>query len=162
MRQRTLSALTWRAGVAVAATVLAAGTGATTFHLVNDTTTDGTELERHDTTTTTTVDDTTTTTDGVDAGSLEDQGADKDAVTADESTAGDHPDHPDNFGATVSADARDGGVDGQEISEMAHERNDARKASAVDATADDDSDQPSGNADDHRQDGEHRPDQTED
>jgi hypothetical protein len=40
--------------------------------------------------------------------------------------------HPENFGATVSADARDGGVDGREISEQAHARNqqraDAREA----------------------------------
>jgi len=32
------------------------------------------------------------------------------------------------FGQSVAADARDGGVDGQEISERAHERNDLRKA----------------------------------
>lgn len=35
---------------------------------------------------------------------------------------------PKNFGESVSKDARDGGVDGQEISKLAHERNAARKA----------------------------------
>ena len=45
-------------------------------------------------------------------------------------TSDDHgrDEHPDNFGAMVSEDARDGGVDGHEISEAAHERNEKRQA----------------------------------
>lgn len=43
------------------------------------------------------------------------------------------------FGAIVSEDAREGGVDGQEISELAHANNEARKA-ARDADADADAD----------------------
>ena len=35
------------------------------------------------------------------------------------------------FGQSVAADARDGGVDGQEIRERAHERNQERRADAV-------------------------------
>lgn len=35
---------------------------------------------------------------------------------------------PKNFGETVSKDARDGGVDGQKISQLAHERNAARRS----------------------------------
>ncbi|MGY1689174.1 hypothetical protein [Geodermatophilus sp. SYSU D01105] len=37
------------------------------------------------------------------------------------------PAHPGDFGARVSEDARDGGVDGQEIRDAAHARNEARK-----------------------------------
>jgi hypothetical protein len=40
----------------------------------------------------------------------------------------DQPVHPDNFGAKVSADARDGGVNGREISRQAQHRNDERRA----------------------------------
>jgi hypothetical protein len=40
----------------------------------------------------------------------------------------DQPVHPDNFGAKVSADARDGGVNGREISRQAQQRNDERRA----------------------------------
>lgn len=35
------------------------------------------------------------------------------------------------FGQSVAADARDGGVDGQQISQRAHERNDLRKDAAT-------------------------------
>ena len=35
------------------------------------------------------------------------------------------------FGQSVAADARDGGVDGQQISQRAHERNDVRKDAAT-------------------------------
>ena len=153
MRKRIVTGLTWRAGVAIAATALAAGTGATAFHLVNDTEAgDGTTIENH-ATTTTTEDTTTTTVDdhGADlkANANADDKADKDADEneAGDDAQGDEHEHPDNFGAVVSEDAHDGGVDGQEISEMAHERNDARQADnendKVDASAD------------HRQDGEH-------
>jgi hypothetical protein len=139
MPQRILSSLTWKAGVAVAATALAAGTGATTVHLVSDSHAadhPAADVSEHVTTTTTT---TSTTVD--DGSSTEDESDDVEAktVTDDAST-----EHPDNFGAVVSEDAHDGGVDGQEISDMAHERNDARKAGAEHATADD---HPSG--DDH-------------
>ena len=149
MPQRLLTSLTWKAGVAIAATALAAGTGATTFHLVNDShpSDDPAEISEHGSTTTTTsttVDGSTTSTTADDHG-------------ADANTAGDQPDHPDNFGATVSEDAHDGGVDGQEISDMAHARNDARKAGTDHATADDqksDDEQGEDSADDEG--GEHR------
>ena len=154
MRQRIITGLTWRAGVAIAATALAAGTGATAFHLVNDTEAgDGTTIENHATTTTTVDDTTTTTADDHDADAKTHDGVEADDVNAD------HPEHPDNFGATVSADAQDGGVDGQEISDMAHERNDARQAANehANANADDkgDDDGEQGVSADHRQDGEH-------
>lgn len=41
------------------------------------------------------------------------------------------PQHPDNFGSQVSQDARDGGVDGQQISQEAHDRNQQRKSGTV-------------------------------
>src|SRR6059058_2039300 len=102
MRHNVLSALSWRAGVAVAAVALAAGTGATTVHLVNDSHADGHPAvdASHDTTTTT--GDTTTTLDDTST-TVDDHGADA-ATTADDDTAS----HPDNFGATVSEDAKDG------------------------------------------------------
>lgn len=54
------------------------------------------------------------------------------------------PTTKDNFGAVVSADARDGGVDGQEISAEAHARNETRKAQRstppVEDETDDDTD----------------------
>lgn len=40
------------------------------------------------------------------------------------------------FGQSVAADARDGGVDGQEIRERAHERNAERRAGTQDGTED--------------------------
>jgi hypothetical protein len=67
------------------------------------------------TTTSTTVAPSTTTT-AHDAD--DDQGRDADEVERE---------HPDNFGAVVSKDARDGGVDGHEISRLAHDRNDDRR-----------------------------------
>ena len=40
---------------------------------------------------------------------------------------------PKNFGETVSKDARDGGVDGHQISQLAHDRNAARKSGETEA-----------------------------
>lgn len=67
-----------------------------------------------------------------------DDPADADAANGDEGTEdGEDPaveapgrDLPDaaQFGQSVAADARDGGVDGQEIRERAHDRNEARRA----------------------------------
>lgn len=58
--------------------------------------------------------------------------------------------HPDNFGALVSEDAHDGGVDGQEISAKARARNEARRAARAAASADD-TDDTTSPADGHRQ-----------
>jgi hypothetical protein len=149
MPQRILSSLSWKAGIAIAATALAAGTGATTFHLASDSHAGdhpAAESEHGSTTTTTAVGTTTTT-----------AGADDEGKSGDATTAG-QPDHPDNFGAIVSKDAQDGGVDGQEISDMAHARNDARKLAADNATTADDNgkdeadDQDENEGDDHRSD----------
>jgi hypothetical protein len=64
-----------------------------------------------------------------------------------EETADDElPGPDDNFGKWVSAQAKEGGVDGQEISAAAHARNEARKAAREDDGADesDDEDDESG------------------
>jgi hypothetical protein len=139
MRHRLLSSLSWKAGIAIAATALAAGTGAGTVHLVGDShrSGDGTEVtDDHDGTTTTT-EDTTTTTSSTTVD--DDHDADASARAADDDAT---DEHPDNFGAVVSEDAKDGGVDGHEISDMAHARNDARRAEAGDDTeVDDDEDE---------------------
>ena len=82
------------------------------------------EVTTTTTTTSTTVPSTTTTT-----------------VVEDEKDDEAKAEHPDNFGAMVSEDARDGGVDGQEISERAHARNEARRAEQTSA------------ADEHRKNG---------
>jgi hypothetical protein len=175
MPQRILSSLTWKAGVAIAATAIAAGTGATTFNLVNDSHPAGdpaVEVSDHASTTTTTVDGSTTTCTTVDDHGDDDGTA---ATNATNETA--TTEHPDNIGKTVSEDAHDGGVDGQEISDMAHERNAAR-AGADHATADDHSDEADDQGqdeaddqgDDHRadandhagQDGSHQDDGTDD
>ncbi|MGY1639657.1 hypothetical protein ACI782_00790 [Geodermatophilus sp. SYSU D00703] len=50
--------------------------------------------------------------------------ADEDAQPVEDET---EATHPDNFGAYVSGQAHDGGVDGQEISDAAHARNQQRK-----------------------------------
>jgi uncharacterized membrane protein YgcG len=47
-----------------------------------------------------------------------------DDVTGDDSG---EPAHPSNFGGTVSSDAKDGGVDGQQVSQEAHDKNRKRK-----------------------------------
>ncbi|MEN3271432.1 MAG: hypothetical protein V7636_193 [Actinomycetota bacterium] len=154
MPKRLLSSLSWKAGVAVAAFALAAGTGATTFSLVNDSSSGDTPTV------------TSTDTHGVSADHANDHAGDKDdegddaadddttkTVTAD----ADANEHPDNFGAVVSADAKDGGVDGQTISDMAHAKNDLRKANS-NTSADD-----HGKADDdHGVDGQEKADDAND
>ena len=62
-----------------------------------------------------------------DALELETADADDDAKDDAVESADAKAEH-DNFGAIVSADAQDGGVDGQEISEMARARAEARQA----------------------------------
>ncbi|MGY1707212.1 hypothetical protein ACI79C_21840 [Geodermatophilus sp. SYSU D00697] len=59
-----------------------------------------------------------------DDGAGDDAPADEQPQPVQEDT---EPAHPENFGARVSADARDGGVDGSQISAEAHARNEARK-----------------------------------
>lgn len=65
-----------------------------------------------DPTTATTTDDTAGTTDTGTDGAGDDSGA---------------PAHPSNFGGMVSSDAKDGGVDGQKVSQEAHDKNRDRK-----------------------------------
>src|SRR4051794_36442988 len=115
MPKRLLSPLTWKAGVAVAAFALAAGTGAPTIHFANASSHDDTPAA------------TSTNTHADDAGDNATDGQDKaDDATADDTTSADtgsanndSTEHPDNFGKTVSEDAKDGGVDGREIRDLA-------------------------------------------
>jgi hypothetical protein len=51
-----------------------------------------------------------------------------DDVTGDDSG---EPAHPSNFGGTVSSDAKDGGVDGQQVSQEAHDKNRDRKGGSA-------------------------------
>jgi hypothetical protein len=118
MRNHLLAALGSKVAVGAAVTVLAFGTAGAVLAL--QPVSDSSPSERggpfvaadETTTTTTTAAPTTTTTTTV-------------APTT-TTTVDDHGN--DNFGAIVSEDAHDGGVDGQEISKAAHERNDERKA----------------------------------
>lgn len=95
-------------------------------------------------TTTKKVEDETTTTDEDESTSTDTGALD---TTANVTTDGeDHEDGEataakDNFGAVVSADARDGGVEGQEISAEAHARNEARKAQRSLPPVDDEEDE---------------------
>src|SRR5690606_15084040 len=61
---------------------------------------------------------------------VEDGTEETEDVVADEDEDTDEKELPEaaSFGQSVAADARDGGVDGQEIAARAHERNEARKA----------------------------------
>lgn len=170
MPKRLLSSLTWKVGVAAGAFALAAGTGATTIHFVNASSADDTPAV-----TTTHADDTNEhATDGqqkADDAKADDSKADDDASEDTTATAGaDSQDHPDNFGKTVSEDAKDGGVDGREIRDMApgaaHRNSaatDAHKANA-DNTGDDandkadDSTDKADDADEHATDGQQKAD----
>lgn len=129
MPKRLLSSLTWKAGVAAAAFALAAGTGATTVSFVNSSSTDDTPA----------VTSTSTPTADKGADAKDDDTKDDDEKADDDSTvkAADATnatndaagaEHPDNFGAKVSVLARDGGAADDDISDMAHDKNDARKA----------------------------------
>lgn len=71
----------------------------------------------------------------------------KDEVAKDATDDTESKEHPDNFGAVVSEDAKDGGVDGQEISELAKARNEERRADRADEDEDEDETSP---ADAHR------------
>lgn len=137
MLQRTLTALTSKAAIAVAVGTLAAGAAATAGPaLVNDTRPDDsgrtseTEL-LHSSDDLTTEKATELARDGhADEAAKDDAAHDRGAAS-------------DSFGAVVSEDARDGGVDGQEISELARERNAERAADRsgpLDADADDNDD----------------------
>ena len=92
----------------------------------------GREAATTTTTTTTTAAPTTTTGD-------DDDKATEDATKdlAEDTTEDEAKAHPDNFGAMVSEDAKDGGVDGQEISELAKARNEERRADRADKDDDD-------------------------
>ena len=155
MPKRLLSSLTWKAGVAAAAFALAAGTGGTVIHFANASSSDDTPAV------------TSTNTHADDAGDNADDnatdGQDKaDEVKADDSTDTSSADnnsteHPDNFGATVSEDAKDGGVDGREIRDLAPgaEHRNSAATDAHDANADN-------TADDHAVDGEDKADDESD
>ncbi|MCU1375775.1 MAG: hypothetical protein JWO68_3061 [Actinomycetia bacterium] len=120
MRNHVLAALGSKVAVGAAVTVLAFGTAGAVLALqpVSDSSPSerggpfvvADETTTTSTTTSTTVAPTTTTT----------------VAPTTSTTLDDHGN--DNFGAIVSKDAHDGGVDGQDISEAAHERNDERKA----------------------------------
>lgn len=83
------------------------------------------------------------------AAEVSDDGDDTGEVDGDE---GEAPNEKDSFGKSVSADARDGGVDGQEISAAAHARNEARQAAkglgSDDAADADEADADAADADD--------------
>ena len=157
--QRVLASLSWKAAAAVTFTALAFGTGAaTSFNLIGDSHADEhrQDAEHRPATTTTTTTIATTA-------------ADDDKHKGDGVNTAGTNEHPDNFGAIVSADAQDGGVDGQEISEMAHERNEDRAAardtaaSAADAGADEADDHGhNAHADDHAHDDDHHGDDVDD
>jgi hypothetical protein len=88
--------------------------------------------------------DTTDTSDPGDEGDASELTEEEPAV---EGEVGELPGPDDNFGQWVSAQAREGGVDGQEISAAAHARNEARKAAREDGVdADEDDDDTSGAA----------------
>ncbi len=65
--------------------------------------------------------------DADDTGDVDDVDGDEDGTDDGDAPERDLPDAA-QFGQSVAADARDGGVDGQEISERAHDRNEARRA----------------------------------
>lgn len=130
MPKRLLSNLTWKAGVAAATFALAAGTGATTIHFVNSSSTEDTPAV------------TTTTTHTPNENANDNATADSHGKAADANgdAQGNNDsqgqDHPDNFGKTVSGLAHDGGAGDDNISDLAHAKNDARKNSAPNAHAD--------------------------
>ena len=133
MKIRLLSPLA-AAGIAAA---LLTGTGATVLTLQpsnHEHPGKAADAPGHATTTTSTTAPTTTTTSTTVAPTT--------TTTSTTVVAGDDAakEHPDNFGAMVSEDARDGGVDGQEISKAAHERNEKRRAERAAAREDDDDD----------------------
>jgi len=104
-----------------------------------DETTDGTVPdETDDETEDGTVDDGTTdeTDDAVDDGTTDDETDDAVDPGAEGTTTYDPELYP-NFGAWVSEQARQGGVDGREISAAAHAKNEARKAERAGDDADD-------------------------
>ena len=130
MKQQLIRAFGSKVVVGVGATALAFGTAGTVIALqpASDSTADhdGTVISVEETTSTTstTVAPTTTTTSTTVAPTTTTTVHDADD---DHGKDADH-EHPDNFGAMVSEDAHDGGVDGQEISKAAHDRNDDRAA----------------------------------
>ena len=133
MPKRLLSSLTWKAGVAAAAFALVAGTGGATIAFAN---------ASNDKPAVTTPNEHANDTAGDHAGDSTDKADDDSSTTVDANT--DTTEHPDNFGATVSEDAKDGGVDGHEIRDLApgaQHRSDkataAHAANADNAGADD-------------------------
>lgn len=134
MRSHLLASLTSKVAVGVAATVITAGSAGAV--LATQTISDNTPVHAQDeVTTTTSTTSTTSTTIAPTTTTTSTTVAPTTTTTA--KPADDH----ENFGATVSEDAHDGGVDGQQVSDEAHAKNDARKATqADDGTKDDDKD----------------------
>jgi hypothetical protein len=151
MRNHLLAALGSKVVIGAAATVLAFSTAGAVLVLqpASDSTPSGSGgpfVAADETTTTTSTTSTTSTTVAPTTTTTSTTVADHDADD-DHGKAGTEAKH-DNFGAVVSKDAHDGGVDGQEISAAAHKRNDARKAQH-DANHEDNS----GSGRDHAEDG---------
>ncbi|MCU1377673.1 MAG: hypothetical protein JWN29_656 [Acidimicrobiales bacterium] len=131
MRNHLLAALGSKVVVGVAATTLAFGTAGAVLVLqpVSDSKpseSGGPFVAADETTTTTSTTSTSTTSTTVDPTTTTTVPTDDHDADDDHAKDGSEVEH-DNFGARVSADAHDGGVDGQEISAAAHKRNDARK-----------------------------------
>jgi hypothetical protein len=140
MKQQLVRAFGSKVVVGLGATVLAFGTAGTVIALqpASDTAADhgGTLVAAEETTTTTSTSTSTSTTVAPTTTTTSTTVAPTTTTTTvhdaddDHGTEADEHEHPDNFGATVSEDARDGGVDGREISQAAHDRNDDRRAAA--------------------------------
>jgi hypothetical protein len=157
MPKRLLSSLTWKAGVAAAAVALVAGTGATTIAFVN---------ASDDKPAVTTPNEHANDTAGDHVGDKTDDSTDPgDATKADDDTkttadANDSTEH-DSFGAAVSEDAKDGGVDGRAIRDLAPgaaHRSD-KATEAHDANADNGGDEANDDVkDEHATDGQEKAD----
>jgi hypothetical protein len=129
LKTNIAAALGSKVAIGVSATVLAFGTAGTVLALQPASSDQAPGTSDRPAAAAAATEDTTTTTSTSTTSTTSTTEAPTTTTTAPEA-GDDHGQdaHPDNFGAMVSADARDGGVDGQEISKAAHERNEARRA----------------------------------
>lgn len=134
MKHSLIASVTSKVAIGVAATALAAGTAGAVIATQPVSDSHDAVTVEETTTTTSTTSTTSTTVDPATTSTTSTTVADDDAA---KTAVTDDSEHPDNFGAIVSKDAKDGGVDGHEISKMAHDRNDAR-ATQHEADSDDD------------------------
>lgn len=152
MRSHLLASLTSKVAIGVTATVLAAGSAGAVIatQTISDDSVHAAEATTTTSSTSTTLAPTTTSTTSTTL-------APTTTTTVEDDEA---HEHPDNFGDAVSEDAHDGGVDGDEISDAAHAKNEARKAESDDDDEADDH----GKSDDeeHGKSAEHRQDDDED